>query len=56
MGIMSTPGMLDSLRQAQDELNVRLDAILIELRTIHVLLEGLRGGVGEPSDDPVVVG
>lgn len=55
MGIMSY-GMIESLRDAQDDLNVRLDAILVELRTIHVLLEEMGRAFGErPADDPIPV-
>lgn len=40
MGIIGD-GMVESLREAQEQLNVRLDAILVELRTIHLLMEEL---------------
>ncbi|MDQ4005203.1 MAG: hypothetical protein M3135_02745 [Actinomycetota bacterium] len=41
MGIIGD-GMFEPLRDASEQLNVRLDAILVELRTIHLLLEEMR--------------
>lgn len=45
MGLMGNGlvgnGMLEALREAQEELNVRLEAILGELGAIHGLLDDL---------------
>ncbi|HEX2031895.1 MAG TPA: hypothetical protein VHL78_10915 [Actinomycetota bacterium] len=41
---------LEPLREAQEDLNVRLDAVLVELRHIRVLLEEVIGAdTGSPA-------
>ncbi len=39
MGLLMDSAMLAPLKDAQEDLGVRLDALLVELRTIRVLLE-----------------
>lgn len=39
MGILSESRLaMDSLQEAQEQINVRLDAIIVELRTTNTLL------------------
>jgi hypothetical protein len=41
VGILAEAGMMGTLKEAQEGINVRLDAILVELKTLNLLLGDL---------------